>query len=1113
MTIDQAVAGVPRKDALPQDWLVGGGEMGALMRSTDWSETKLGPVEHWPTSLRTMLGVVLGSRFPMLLWWGPDLLHLYNDAYRPILRDKHPASLAAPAAEVWAEVWDVAGPMARSVQEGGPATWTEDLQLFINSGGMAEETYFTFSYSPVPGDDGRVGGLLNTVQETTAKVQSERQIRMLHDLSARAADAKSEDEAYRIVVEVLAANELDLPFALLYSLNEKADDAQLVGVGGWKDYEGPAKPSHVPIAEDVSAAHWAFAEVIRTAHEVVIDDFSRRFGPLPVGRWNGRPERAIVLPLLRAGQSTPYAFLVAGISPHRVLDDRYQRFFRATAAQVMTVIANARAYEAEKKRAEALAEIDRAKTAFFSNVSHEFRTPLTLMLGPTEDALSSPGQSLSGEPLQMVHRNTLRLMKLVNSLLDFSRIESDRVQASYEPSDLSAMTTYLASAFRSAIERTGLRFDVDCKSLPEPIYVDHDMWEKVVLNLLSNALKFTFEGSIGISVRWCGDHAELKVRDTGTGIPEKELPHLFERFHRIHGAKSRTHEGSGIGLALVHDLARLHGGTVQVTSRPSEGTTFTVSIPRGCAHLPPAHVVAKLSAAWTAKGAAPFVEEALRWSGGGSKLDALGPSAGTPASPARADVRILVVDDNKDLRDYIVNLLGQHYAVETAVDGLAALEAARLHKPDLVLSDVMMPRLDGFGLLRAMRAAPTLRDIPFILLSARAGEEATIEGLEAGADDYLVKPFAARELLARVRTHVELAHQREVFERFFTLSLDMMCIAGVDGYFKRVSPAFDALGYGSEELLSRPFLDFVHPDDTASTLAEVEKLAKNAPTIHFENRYRCKDGSYRWLSWSSAPDDSGTLYAIARDVTESKRTQEALARAKDAAEGANRELESFSYSVAHDLRAPLRSIDGFSQALLEDYAEKLDADGKTYLSFVRESAQQMAQLIDDLLALSRVTRSELHRERVDLSALAQAAITRLRRSQPDRRVEVVIQEGLPGEGDPRLLTVVLDNLFGNAWKFTGRRDEARIEFGATSNDGHRVYFVRDNGAGFDMAFANKLFGVFQRLHAATDFEGTGVGLATVQRVVSRHGGRVWAEGEVDRGATFFFTLYEKDRVA
>jgi PAS domain S-box-containing protein len=563
----------------------------------------------------------------------------------------------------------------------------------------------------------------------------------------------------------------------------------------------------------------------------------------------------------------------------------------------------------------------------------------------------------------------------------------------------------------------------------------------------------------------------------------------------------------------VDELVRLHGGTVQVASTIGEGTTFTVSIPRGSVHLPSERIVAARSTPWTVKSAMSFVEEASRWSQG-ARVVASQTSAATPSpSTAASSTRVLVVDDNADLREYIVGLLDEHYVVDTAVDGLAALDAAQRHKPALILSAVMMPHLDGFGLLQALRADPGLRDVPVILLSARAGEESTVEGLDAGADDYLVKPFSARELVARVRTHVELARQREVFERFFTMSIDMMCIASVDGYFIRVSPAFAVLGYSDEELLSRPFLDFVHPDDTQATLAEVEKLANHIATVNFENRYRCKDGSYRWLAWSSAPDASGTLYAIARDVTETKVTQAALARAKDAAEAANEELESFSYSVAHDLRAPLRSIDGFSQALLEDYGEQLDADGKMYLRFVRESAQQMAQLIDDLLALSRVTRSELHRETVDLTTIARASIASLHRIHPDRRVEVVIHDALQSEGDPRLLRVVLDNLLGNAWKFTGKRDEARIEFGTIATRGHRVYFVRDNGAGFDMAFANKLFGVFQRLHGSTEFEGTGIGLATVRRVVTRHNGRVWAEGQVGRGATFFFTLNERDRVA
>jgi signal transduction histidine kinase len=974
-----------------EDWFAGGGEMGALMRATDWSKTKLGPVEQWPRSLRTMLGVVLRSRFPMLLWWGPELLHLYNDAYRPILRDKHPASLAAPAAEVWAEVWDAVAAMAKSVQDGGPASWTEDMQLFIHSGGMAEETYFTFSYSPVPGDDGQVGGLLNTVQETTAKVQSERQIRMLHELSARATEAKSEDEVYRIATDVLSANELDLPFVLIYALDDEATRARLVGVTGWTDYDGPAKPARVAVAAD-GAAGWPIGDVVRGGHEIAVEDLAARFGSLPAGKWQARPERAIVLPLVHNARSTPHAVLIAGVSPHRTLDDRYRRLFRATADQVTTALANVHAYETERKRAEALAEIDRAKTAFFSNVSHEFRTPLTLMLGPTEDALASPAQALSGEALHMVRRNTLRLMKLVNSLLDFSRIESGRVDASYAPSDLTAMTSYLASSFRSAIEHAGLVFDVACEPLPEPIFIDSDMWERIVLNLLSNALKFTFEGSIGVAVRWRGDHAEVEVRDTGTGVPAHELPHLFERFHRVQGAKSRSHEGSGIGLALVHELVRLHGGAVAVHSALDRGTTFTIKLPRGSGHLPPERVVAARAAEWTAKAAVPYVEEAMRWVAG-SKADAAGTQPTTPAT--RSDARILVVDDNADLRGYIESLLRERYIVDTAVDGEAALETARRHKPSLVLSDVMMPRLDGFGLLAALRADPALRSVPLILLSARAGEEATIEGLEAGADDYLVKPFAARELLARVRTHVELARQHD-----------------------------------------------------------------------------------------------------------------ALARAKDAADAANRELESFSYSVAHDLRAPLRSIDGFSQALLEDHAGVLDAEGQRYLASVRESTKHMAHLIDDLLELSRVSRSELRRDAVDVSALARASITRLEQGQPSRSVAVAIEDGLTDDADPRLLAIVLDNLLGNAWKFTGRRDQPRIELGASSN-GERVYFVRDNGAGFDMAAASKLFGVFQRLHAASEFEGTGIGLATVQRIVHRHRGRVWAEAAVDRGATFFFTLHDK----
>jgi PAS domain S-box-containing protein len=346
-----------------------------------------------------------------------------------------------------------------------------------------------------------------------------------------------------------------------------------------------------------------------------------------------------------------------------------------------------------------------------------------------------------------------------------------------------------------------------------------------------------------------------------------------------------------------------------------------------------------------------------------------------------------------------------------------------------------------------------------------------------------------------------------VVERFFELSLDMHVIASPDGFFKHVSDsAPDILGFSVAELVGHPFLEFIHPDDHAATLREVERqIGSGEKVVHFENRYRHKDGSWRVLAWKSMPAD-GLMYATARDVTDLKRVQQELVDARNATEAANRDLEAFSYSVAHDLRAPLRGIDGFSQALLEEYADRLDDEGRRWLDRVRQSAQHMAQLIDDLLMLSRVTRSDLKREAVDLAVLAAVSVERLERAHPARRVAILIEPNLVACGDARLLGVVLDNLIANAWKYSSKREAARIEVGATRVDDETHYFVRDNGAGFDMTYAHKLFGVFERLHVAEEYEGTGIGLATVRRIVERHGGRVWAHGEVDRGATFSFSL-------
>ena len=688
-------------------------EMGERILAFDWSRTPLGPIESWPLNLKTTVGILLNSRYPMFVWWGREMINLYNDAYIPVLGKRHPDALGRPAPEIWGDIWSVVGPQAETVLNEGRATWNEERLLLMERHGFVEETYFTFSYSPVPGDGGGVAGVFCACTEDTARVLSERRLKTLRALADKATEARTVQDACALAARALEGNPNDLPFALLYFLDDDGGQARL-------------------------------AETIHTPPEspATID-------PDGLDRWQGR---AVLLPLSRAGAGDlPAGFLVAGLSPRLAFDDDYRGFLEVAAGQIANAIANARAYEEERRRAEALAELDLAKTAFFSNVSHEFRTPLTLMLGPLEELLAEGPPPASRDRLEVAHRSALRLLKLVNTLLDFSRIEAGRIQAVYEPTDLAVLTSDLSSGFRSAVERAGLRLLVDCPPLDEPVWVDREMWEKIVLNLLSNAFKFTFEGVIEIRLRREGDRAVLTVRDTGTGIPAEELTRIFERFHRVKDARGRTFEGSGIGLSLVQELVKLHGGTVEVESELDRGTAFTVRIPTGKAHLP----ADRMGAASTSLKREAYVEESLRW---------LPAEAPEPRSP-KAGACILLADDNADMRQYVQRLLGREHEVVAVADGEEALRRAREEQFDLVLADVMMPRLDGFGLLAGLRSDERTKTLPIILLSARAGEEAQVEGMEAGADDYLVKPFSAKELLARVDAHLRLQRIRREAEQ------------------------------------------------------------------------------------------------------------------------------------------------------------------------------------------------------------------------------------------------------------------------------------------------------------------------------------------------------------
>ncbi len=738
------------------DWL-SASEMGKVIRSMDWSRTPLGALAGWPQSLRTTVSLCLASNFPIALAWGPQRVQIYNDGYWPICGDKHPQSMGQDFKECWRTAWPIIGEAFEQASAGSSA-FLGNVRMFLDRSGYLEETFFTSSFSPIRDDAGRVAGLFHPVTELTQQSLGERRLKVLRALADGTAPARSVHQAVTLAMQALSGFAPDVPFALLYLLDAGMRRARLVGQCGLPP---GTRASPLDFALDGPCGDgWPVAAVLRQRRPELVDDLERRFGPLVCAPYPEPVHSALVMPVIPSGQNQVVGLLIAGVSPRRALDPAYRTFYDMLCDAVTDAFAIARGYELERNRADALVEIDRAKTVFFSNVSHEFRTPLTLMLGPLESLAATKFDAHGQQLLDLAYRNSLRLLKLVNSLLDFSRIEAGRMQVSYTPTDLASATTRMTSMFDSAMKTAGLSYIVDCPPLPQPVYVDTDLWEKIVLNLLSNAFKFTFEGSVTVRLRWeqgnDGGKAVLSVSDTGTGVPPEHLPRLFERFYRVPNTRGRTFEGSGIGLALVYELVKLHGGTISVDSTPDVGTTFSVSLPGGTAHLAPERIGAPRLAPASGVEARAYVDEALHW--------LPKPALGAPPDPAPGEnpgrPRILWADDSEDMRTYVRGLLLPFWDVETVSNDKQALESALRHPPDLVLCDVMMPELDGFSLVQALRADPRTSATPIIMLSARAGEDARVEGLHAGADDYLVKPFGARELLARVGTHLGIARLR-----------------------------------------------------------------------------------------------------------------------------------------------------------------------------------------------------------------------------------------------------------------------------------------------------------------------------------------------------------------
>jgi PAS domain S-box-containing protein len=1095
--------------------------MSELVRSFDWSATPLGSPDEWSPALRTTVRILLANRFPQLLWWGPEYISIYNDAYRPILGRKHPWALGKAVRECWSEIWDILKPLIDTPFKGGPATWSDDIELQINRAGFTEETHFTVAYSPVPDEtaSGGIGGVLATVHEITEKVVSQRRITMLRDLGTRAARAQTFEEACGVLA-TLSAHTKDIPFALLYVTDDSGKQARLAASCGLDD-SGEIGPPVIPLDKTGSAdTVWPLAIAQSTEQMQLVTDLDAKFTGVPLGPWPDPPNSAVIVPIRSHVAHQFSGFLVAGLSSRLQFDESYRNFLDLASSQIATAIANAKAYEEEHKRAEKLAELDRAKTTFFSNISHEFRTPLTLMLGPLEALLSDTNELAPHQREQLViaHRNSLRLLKLVNSLLDFSRIEAGRVRASFRPVDLAGFTRDIASSFRSAIENVGLEFIVDCAPLPRPVYVDCDMWEKIVLNFLSNAFKFTFQGRITVTLNATEDYAVLTVADTGTGLAESEIPHIFERFHRVEGAKGRTYEGTGIGLALIQELVKLHGGSVSVRSRFGEGSAFTVTIPFGSAHLPQDRIGPAPAQLSTGVLAEALEGEALSWA---SRQRLAHPSDDFSAhldATTGAHPRVLLADDNADIRDYVSRILGEQYELIAVADGRTALEVARRSRPDLILTDVMMPQLDGYGLLAELRADEKLRDIPVIILSARAGEEARTEGISAGADDYLTKPFAVGELRARVKTTLDLRRIRREAEQRVRDSEERLRLAqeaaevgafdwniqtGVNTWTPQLEKLY-GLAPGEFSRTQQAWENLVHPEDRARAVDHVREALETGAPVHCEWRVIWPDGSLHWLAgrFQVSKDAAGNpvrLSGVNFDITARKEIESELRRS-------NADLEQFAYSASHDLQEPLRTVHIYSELLASRVGDKLEAEPRILLETITGGVARMEKLLHDLLEYARTARMEKATAPVSTSQAVDEVLVALSGAIGESGTRLSVDSLPPVRMNPTHLRQLFQNLVSNAIKYRRPGQTPLVQIGARREKEGVLFSVRDNGIGIDERYRGRIFGLFQRLHTDDRYSGTGLGLALCKRIVELYNGRIWVESEQGKGSTFYFTV-------
>ncbi|KAK6907214.1 hypothetical protein I203_101204 [Kwoniella mangroviensis CBS 8507] len=1094
-----------------------------LVENIDWSKTPLGDRALWKDAIDPVLSITFESRSSDCVWLGPDLRLIYNKGYSLLL--DHPKAFGSPAKEVWAPIWHTIEPYVKQCLAGTPVYKDDDPIFWKRYGNNTLlEHYHSWRYVPIVGKDGSIVGIFNQSMEVTEKVLQDRRLASSRDLSERILIVRSMEEYFGAITEVLEEYPKDAPFFMCYKIQQVENNASHVQVdatleasvgvpethpSAQQKYSFTLPPTRTranfgpnvdrissPTLSAISALssgsgrvchvtsdghQWPILKALHTRQCVIVDDCRELIEGYSIRQWDELPFAAIVIPICSDGSiDIPDAVIIMGLNVRRPFDAGYDGWVNSIRAQLVQSMSTVKAAEAEQRMEEDNTRMERAKTAWFRGAAHDLRSPLTLIAGPLSDLLDdnpTPKQRLA---ITTAQRNIDRLMRLINALMDFSRLEAGRMEGRFLPTDLGEFTTGLAGLFRPAVERLGIQYTIDVEPRDQLTYVDPTLFETVLSNIIGNALKYTEKGSITVQIRYT-DYAEVSVIDTGVGIPEDEIPLVTEWYHRATNAIHAGTQGSGLGLALAKELLRLHDGDLIVTSKvaaspgDTHGSIFTARIPLSFKPSPP---TSSASPGMFGKYGTAVANEAMRW----TKEDAESSSEGAATDSAigsaskfsegflfdRTDT-ILLVEDNVDMRRYIKQIFSPFCTIIEANNGREALEMAISNPPNLILSDMLMPQMNGLDLLQEIRNHPNTRITPMVLLSAVAGDESRVEALMMGAEDYLAKPFKPKELVARVHLHLQVGKKRAHLEKLFNereteiAVLSDYCPSGImraDGTNGMITYANRAWREQSDLLLDDPnkWPEYVD-DETRERLQTVwgDYLKGSEKELRVNWKYntgKVISGIFIKLDRVN-PNMSGILGCTTDITHEEQRLAEAEQRRQEAEESKHQQ-ELLIDLTSHEIRTPVSAIlqcsslvkenlislkdqlrgsgsIGFcpTKELLDDLEEDVEA-----LESIYQCGLVQERIAGDVLSLARIQLDmlSLYDIEVDLRKEARKVSSVFASEAKTKRIDLQLQFGetlemgkiMSIKTDPVRLGQVVTNLISNAIRFTSAGDVRRI---------------------------------------------------------------------------------------